>query len=100
MSPEMYQKMKLLQEKPIEMIKQEDVDIDYLKSDIYSLGLTVLQAVNLLNNYELVGINCDEEHRILESQLNSILNEKLKYIVEGMLKFSPDSRITLDEMEK
>lgn len=45
MSPEMYKKMKLIQENPLEKIqdlKKELENIDYLKSDIYSLGLSFL----------------------------------------------------------
>lgn len=60
MSPEMYQKMKFLYEKPLPELPDNLKNIDYFKSDIYSLGLTILQMINMLDIADIVGINCDE----------------------------------------
>lgn len=34
------------------------IEIDYEKSDIYSLGITLLCFVNKLSSREVAGINC------------------------------------------
>lgn len=62
-SPEMYGKIQNI---------QDDKSINYVKSDIYSLGMIGLEICNLSTSKSLVGINQDSSCKILNKQLDRI----------------------------
>lgn len=68
-----------------------EVKHDLEKSDVYSLGLTLLQTYLLLNDPEICGIN-DSTKKSGPMFISRIHNQKLAGLLNGMLAFEEKPR--------
>ena len=90
-----------------ELITREE-NIDWEKSDIFSLGLTILEVVTLKKfvdlEKELESITKEKlsklEIEYKEIIIKNVKSEFFRNILPKMLKFNPKERISMSELRK
>ena len=92
--------MKILENKLYtapEVIKEEDYEIDWEKSDVFSLGLTILEASTLEKIEFLKKLS---EIDLIDFIEKNVESEYLKKKLTKMIKFDPNSRISFEKLSE
>ncbi|CAD8095534.1 unnamed protein product [Paramecium sonneborni] len=70
-----------------------DVKHNLEKSDVFSLGITLIQTYLLLQDQDIAGLNDVKQNKI-PNILQKIYHEKIKELLTGMLNYDEKSRFT------
>ncbi|CAD8086656.1 unnamed protein product [Paramecium primaurelia] len=70
-----------------------DVKHNLEKSDVFSLGVTLIQTYLLLQDHDIAGLN-DQKQNKIPNILQKIYHDKIKELLTGMLNYDEKSRFT------
>ncbi|CAD8177902.1 unnamed protein product [Paramecium octaurelia] len=70
-----------------------DVKHNLEKSDVFSLGVTLIQTYLLLQDQDIAGLN-DQKQNKVPNLLQQIYHDKIKELLTGMLNYDEKSRFT------
>ncbi|CAD8177943.1 unnamed protein product [Paramecium pentaurelia] len=89
---------KAFEEGQFQISKINKITHNVEKSDVYSLGVTLLQTTLLLNS-EIQKLNSGEQgQQITQELLRNVQNQKIKYILTRMLEHDEKQRATYNEL--
>ena len=72
-------------------------DIDLEKSNIFSLGLTFLQVACLLTHEEIKNMNSRTKgQKLIQNALSYVESDRIKNILNLMLEFDVNKRISVE----
>ena len=80
-----------------EVLSEKIELIDWEKSDVYSLGLTLLQASTLEEIKKLNKLSVKEFDEILKKKVKS---EYMRQILKNMIHIDPNKRSTFKELNQ